>query len=246
MPPYNTRSAARQRALEPYKNAIVSSSATGKGTHIRWTYSSGEEVPSLSASSTVESEASFDRPATPDQDEDNKFQRSPTACSVEISDDSASSVVEDDTCRAAERALVERMFAELQQQKKVAEERVMQNHKLCDAAGGLDDYRNQQVRSNRPVNQSTGGIRNISGPKLPLGVTGFGRTGTWVVDDVWRPEFVSSTNRLPSIREFGEEQEVQSLLLSGVTQEDLRRGGSFGMLTPLPSFVTGNGDVRMR
>jgi len=65
MSPYNTRSVARKQALETYKNTIASPSATGKGTHIRWTYSSDEEVPTLSHSNSLESEDSFGRPGTP-------------------------------------------------------------------------------------------------------------------------------------------------------------------------------------
>jgi hypothetical protein len=238
MSPYNTRSAVRKQALEPYKNAIVSPSATGKGTHIRWTYSS-EEVPTLSHSSSLDSEASFDRPATPDQDEDDEYQRS---SSVEIPDEPSSPIVQDDRYSAAERAVMERMLTELQQQKVVVEERAWRR---SDGAKGPEHRHNLQVESNRPTNPRAEEVRTPLGPKLPLGIVGFGRSGTWVVDDVWRPEHAPSTNQLPSIRELEEEREVQNSLLN-ITQENLGGNAGFRTLTPLPSFVTGNEAAKTR
>lgn len=246
MPPYITRSVARKQALEPYKKAIVPPSPTGKGSHIRRSQPSDDEVPALTASNTLESEPSFDRPITPDQVEVEEFKRSPTACSVELSDESSSSIVTDDRHNVADRALAERMLADLQQQKRLNEER-------------LERHRGLQSKLNRFVNPRANEIaRSHSGPKLPTGVTGFGhRTGTWVVeDDVWRPDFTPSTNQLPSIREIGEEvqetqearqvQEVRNLPLNKVIQQDLSRGGVFRALTPLPSFVSGGGAMQTR
>ena len=237
MPPYNTRSAARKRALEripePYKNA------TGKGTNVRRTPTPYEQVPTLTASNTLESEPSFDRPVTPDQDEeDEEFQRSPTTCSVDLPDEpslpiASGSIVSDDSHRVADRALAERMLADLQQQKKVAEDR-------------LEHYRQLQVESNRQAGPRVN-VLSLPGPKLPVGVASFGRTGTWVNEDAWRPNPTLSTDQLPSIREVGEEEEVQNLLVTKITQKDLGgRGGIFRVLTPLPSFVTGNGVTRAR
>jgi len=238
MPPYNTRSAARKRALEqatkPYNDA------TGKGTNVRRTHTPGEEVPTLTASNTLGSEPSFDRPVTPDQDgeEDEEFQRSPTTCSIDLPEEPSSpivsgSTVSDDRYRAADRALAERMLAELQQKKRVVEDR-------------LQHYRILQVESNRPAGPRAK-VRSLPGPRLPVGVSAFGRTGTWVNEDVWRPNPTPSTDQLPTIREIGEEQEVQNPLVSKIIQEDLGSGGGvFRALTPLPSFVTGNGVTRAR
>ena len=126
------------------------------------------------------------------------------------------------------------MFAQLQEQKKAAEELMMKNRVLADASGSY--------RSANPKAQAY----NSHGPKLPPGVAGFGRNGTWIIDEMWRPEFAPSTDQLPSIRESGEEQEVQGSAISEVTQEDLGRGAGLRTLTPLPSFVTGDGAARMR
>lgn len=243
MPPYNTRSVARRRALELlepelHENTTVSPSATGKERHIRRTYSPDEEVPTLSTSNTLESEDYFDRPMTPDQGQDEEFQRSPTACSIEIPDEPAPPIVEDNKYYPAERAVVERMFAQLQEQKMAAEERMKKR--------GLDYECDLQLKSKQPANPRVREVHNPVGPKLPLGIVGLGRTGTWIVDDIWRPESVQSTSELPSVREFGEEREVQDLLSSKVTQEDLGRGATFKMLTPLPSFVTGDGAANTR
>ena len=238
MPPYNTRSAARKRALEraqdPYKNA------TAKGTNVRLTQTP-DEVPTLVASKTLESEPSLDRPVTPDQDdEDEEFQRSPTTCSTDLPDEPSSPIasgpiVTDDRYKAADKALAERMFADLQRHKRVAEDR-------------LQHYRTLQVESNRPAGPRAK-IRSLPGPRLPVGVVSFGRTGTWVNEDVWRPNPTPSTDQLPSIREIGEtqEEEVQNLLASKIIREDVGDGaGVFRMLTPLPSFVTGNGVTQTR
>lgn len=236
MPPYNTRSAARKRALErapePYKNAA------GKGTNVRRTQTP-EEVPTLTASNTLESEPSFDRPVTPDQDEeDEEFQRSPTACSIDLPDEPApsidnNSIVNDDRYMAADRALAERMLADLRQRKTVAEDR-------------LQHHRNLQVESNRPAGLRAK-VHNLAGPRLPVGVSSFGRTGTWVNEDVWRPNPTPSTDQLPTIREIGEEEEVQNLLVKKIIREDIGGAdGVFRALTPLPSFVTGNGAMRTR
>lgn len=232
MPPYNTRSAARKRALEqatkPYGNA----------TSVRRTHT--PEVPTPTGSKTVEPELPLDRPVTPDQDEeDEEFQRSPTTCSTDLPDEPSSPIVSipvisDHKRRAADRALAERMLADLKQQKRVAEDRLQYYHDL-------------QVESNRPTGPRAK-IHNLPGPRLPVGVVSFGRTGTWVNEDVWRPNPTPSTDQLPTIREVGEEeQEVQNLLVSKITQEDL--GGRvrvFGALTPLPSFVTGDGVTQTR
>ena len=235
MSPYNTRSAARRRALGIDENAVVSPSATGKGTHTRWTYSD-EVAPTLPTPTTREPEASFDRPMTPDQDEDEEFQRSPTTCSVEIPNEPTSHTAEDNRPNTGEQAVVGRMFAQLQEQKKAAEELMMRNRVLADASGSY--------RSANPKAQA----HDLHGPKLPPGVAGFGRNGTWIIDEMWRPEFAPSTDQLPSIHESGEEQEVQGqgLAISEATQEDLGRGAGLRTLTPLPSFVTGDGAARMR
>lgn len=244
MPPY-TRSAARRQALELYKNAVVSPSATGKGTHYRWTYSSDEELPTLSQSSSLETEASFDRPVTPDEDEDeeSQFQRSPTACSIELSEERESLIVEDHRYGSVERAVMERMLVQLKEQKRAVEERVARR---SEAAKALEHRNNLQPKSDRPDDSEAEEILNPVGPKLPRGIIGIGRNGTWVVDDVWRPKIVLSTNQLPSIRESGEGQEVQNVPLNKVIKEDLSRDPGLRKLTPLPSFVTGNGDVQMR
>ena len=189
MSPYNTRSAARNQTIAPYEDMILSPSATGMGTHIRWIYSSDEGVPALSHPGSLESEASFDRPVTPDQDEVEHFRRSPTACSIEIVNERGSPAVENHQCSPAERAFVVRMLAELQEQKKAIEELAART-----AA-------NAQPEPDRPVDL------NVEGPKLPIGVIGFGREGTWVVENTWRPDFTLSTDQLPTIRESGEEVE---------------------------------------
>jgi len=234
MSPYNTRSEVRRQALEPYTNAVVSPSATGQGIHIRWNYPPNEEIP------TFESEASTPHPTTPDQDGDSEFQRSPTACSIEITDERASPVVEDVEYSAADRAFAERMLAELKQQKEVVEEHAA---RLLDPAKAQGNHPNPQANSNRSGDSSTVGV--FSGPKLPVGVIGLGRTGTWVVDELWRPEIVPSTNQLPSVREAGEAEVVENPLPNDATQEDLgERDARLRMLTPLPSFV-GGGTVQM-
>ena len=174
---------------------------------------------------------------SPDQDEDEEFQRSPTACSIEISDERTPPTVEDHEPSAAERAVMERMLAQLQEQKKATEERA--------AAKALEFRNNPQPKSDRPTNKE---LLDPSRPRPPLGVTGFGRTGTWVAENVWRPTFVSSTDQLPSVREVGEEEEVQDLPLNDVEviQEDPGENPGFRMLTPFPSFVTGNGGAGMK
>ena len=173
---------------------------------------------------------------TPDQDEDEEFQRSPTTGSVEIPNEPTSHTAEDNRPNTGEQAVVGRMFAQLQEQKKAAEELMMRNRVLADASGSY--------RSANPKAQA----HNLRGPKLPPGVAGFGRNGTWIIDEMWRPEFAPSTDQLPSIHESGEEQEVQGqgLAISEATQEDLGRGAGLRTLTPLPSFVTGDGAARMR
>jgi len=235
MSPYNTRSAVRKQALEPYEgeNVTESPSATGKGTHIRWTYSSNE-VPTFAHSGSLEPGPSSNHPVTPDQGEDEEFQRSPTTCSTEIPDEQASYIAEDYGYSAGEQDIMERMLAQLQGQKKAAEERA--------AAKALEHHDDPQLMSDRSTNRE---LSNQPGPKIPLGVTGFGRTGTWVAENVWRPAFVSSTDQLPSVREFGKEEEVQDPPPNNVAREDPSRNPGFRMLTPLPSFVEGNGGVEM-
>ena len=208
MPPYNTRSAARKQALEPHENVVVSPSATGEGTHIRWIYPSSGEDPTLSQSNSLESD-SYDRPMTPDEDEDED---------------------EEEALRA-----VERMLAVLREQTMVIEERAA----MADAAKTQKHCNKLQPESR------TRGIRE--GPKLPLGVVGFGREGTWVVEDVWQPIIVPSTNQLPSVREFEEEQEAQASV-PNIPQQDLQVGKNrvSRTLTPLPSFVTGSGVGQMK
>jgi len=240
MPPYNTRSAARKRALEraqePYKNA------TGKGTNVQRTHTPDEEVPALTASNTLESESSSGRPVTPDQDEEvEEFQRSPTACSTDLPEEPTPSIVDDpmdadERYRAADQALAERMFTDLLQRKAVDEDR-------------LQYHRTLQVESNRPGGPRV--VPSLPGPKLPVGVSSFGRTGTWVNEDVWRPNPTPSTDQLPSIREIGEEKEVavvvQNPLVKRIIRQDIGGGdGVFRSLTPLPSFVTRNGVTQVR
>jgi len=235
MSSYNTRSATRRQVLESYTNAIVSPSATGKGILIRWAYSSNDESP------TLESESFTPRPVTPDQDGD-EFQRSPASSSIEITDERASPVVEDIEYSAADRAFAERMLLELQQQKEIVDERAS---RLLDPAKAQGNPLNPQASSNQSGDPGT--RRVLSGPKLPTGVIGLGRTGTWMVDEIWRPKFVPSTNQLPSVRESGEEEDVvENPPPNDVTQEDLGgRDTRLRLLTPLPSFVTGDGTVQM-
>ena len=234
MPPYNTPNLTNEYGFESYKNAIASPSATGEGIHTRWIYPPNEKIPTLSHSGSLDSEASFDRPVTPDQDEGEEFQGS----QIEIPDERASPIVEDYSYSPAERAVMKRMLARLQEQKRVVEERAA---RMADFVKAQERRNNLQPNSDRPGAEE---VTNLQGPKLPLGVVGFGREGTWVVEKAWRPSFVPSTDQLPSIREFEEEQVVQDPLLNNVTQEDLSsRKPDFRMLTPLPSFVTGNGGV---
>lgn len=194
MPSYNTRSAARKRALESCENAIASPSTTGKGANIRQTYSSNEEIPTISHSNTLESVTSFERPATPnqdeDEDEDEEFQRSPTTSSIDID------IAEDHQYSPADRAIIERMLAQLQEQKKVVEQRA------ADAARAFERRKKLQPKSGRP-GDPTQEVADLPGQKLPLGVARLGRTGTWVDEKIWRPNFVHSTTELPSIHEDG-------------------------------------------
>jgi len=223
MSPYNTRSAVRKQVLESYEdeNATVSPSATGKGTHIRLMYSSDEEA------LTLECGPSIDRTMTPDQDED---EQSSTVCSTEIPDERGSPIADDHESSVAERAIMERMLAQLQEQKNAAEER---------AAARAQEHHDNPQQDPRVME-----LPNPPGPRLPLGVTGFGRTGTWVAENIWRPTYVSSTNDLPSVREFGEVEGVQDSPPNNITQEVPGRNPGFRGLTPLPSFVNGDGGGR--
>ena len=302
MPPYNTRSAARKRALAPYENVVVNPPATEKGTRVGWVYStekgtpnlstpepgpsfgrqvtpdqgesmatvftpsgtgkgtrnrwihpSKEETPTLPTSNTPEPGPSFDRQVTPDQDdsEDDESRGSLSTCPTEISDH-------------AELAVAKRMADLLQQQGRHAVER-------------LQYYLSLQAQSDQPVN--TGAETQLPpiepqlpdiepqlpdigpqlpdiepqlpdigpqlppiGPQLPPGVTGFGRNGTWLVDDIWQPDAVPSTNQMPTIREHEEgqeEREERVQPVDAVVHRGPGRGRMLG-LTPLPSFVTGN------
>lgn len=240
MPPYSIRRGTRQTASELYENATISPSATGRGLHIRWTNPSDREVPALSAFSPLEPGASPDHTVTTDQEEDDEddeddedgeaeeFRRSPTACSVEIPHKPASPIVEETRHNTMDRATVTRMLTELGQWKRAAEERMRK---------GDQDYQ-RDLLSNKRANLKAKEVPNTYGPKLPVGVIGFGRTGTWIFDDLWRPDPVPSTSQLPSIQEPGEEQEVQDLLLGTGTKNDLGKGAGSRLLTPLPSFVT--------
>jgi len=180
---------------------------------------------------------SSDRPVTPDQDEDEELQRSPTACSVELPDEHTPPIVNDESHSAADRTLAERMHIDLQERKMAAEAR-------------LQHHRNLLSKSRRPANPRAEVARRPFGPKLPPGVVRITPTGTWVSDDndILRPGSAPSTTQLPSIREFGEEQMVQDLPPNPVAQENLSRGrgGVFRELTPLPSFVTRNGATQAR
>ena len=234
MPSYNTPNLTNEYDFEPYKNAIASPSATGEGIHTQQICPLNGKIPTLSHSGSLDSEASCDHPVTPDQDEGEEFQGS----QIEIPDERASPIVEDYSYSLAERAVMKRMLARLQEQKRVVEERAA---RMADFVKAQEHRNNLQPNSGRPRAEE---VTNLQGPKLPIGVIGFGREGTWVVEDVWRPSFVPSTDQLPSIREFEEEQVVQDSPLNNVTQEDLSsRKPDFRMLTPLPSFVTGNGGV---
>ena len=230
---YVSRSATPEQAPTPY--VTVSTSATGLGTHLLWVCPP-DEVPALSHPGSLESEVSFDRPVAPGQGEDEYFQRSPTTSSIETVDEQEPHVVENPPCSLAERAIVERGLLRLQEQKRTIEERAA---RMAAATKG-------QSEPDRPVN------RNIEGPKLPIGVSGFGREGTWVVEDLWQPIVTPSTDQLPSVREFGEEEEVE-VLLSNITQEEAQDlppndatqekptfNSRSRRLTPLPSFVSGN------
>jgi len=117
------------------------------------------------------------------------------------------------------------MLARLQAQKQSIEERAT---RLEYEAKVLQQLR---PKLNQPGNSAASEAQVVSGPKLPVGIIGFGRTGTWIADDNWRPEFIPSTNELPTIRRQGEEQEVQDSLLSKATEEDLSRNPDFRMLT---------------
>jgi len=211
MPRYNTRSVARQRAAAGH-------------------FSDSEQVPALSTAST-----SPHRPMTPDQDEDEieEFQRSPTACSVDLPDEPTPSTVNDESHSAADRTLVERMHLDLQERKIAAEAHLQHHRNLLS-----------NLKSNRPANPRADEEAHLPfGPKFPPGVIGFAREGTWVSDenDILRPESKPSTTQLPSIRGIGEvPHEVQDPPLNTVAQVHLSRGrgGVFRELTPLPSFVT--------
>lgn len=206
MPPYNTRSAARKRVPGPYENAIVSPSANGTGTHIRRTYPSPEEVPTLSNSGSAESKASSHRPVAPyrgeGEDKDEESQRPLPARSTKIANKRKAAIVVEE--RAAR----------------------MRAQPLPDQENDSGDER----------------ATNPKGQKLPPGIIGLGRQGTWIVGDARRP--TPSTDQRPSVREFGKEQEMQDqtaqgLPLTGATQKDLGGNPRSGRLTPLPSFVTG-------
>jgi len=204
MPPHNTRSAASKRAFAPHDNVTVS--------------------PSRSVS--LEPEVPLDQPVTPDEDEDERSWRSPSADLIETADEQDSLEVENHLCSLDERASTECILAQLQEQKRVIEA----------LAARMEDVTRGQPKPDQQVN------RNRVGPNLPVGVVGLGREGTWVVEDPWQPIFTPSTNQLPTVREFGEEQGLKDLPLNNVTQEDRipsnnphPRG-----LTPLPSFVSGN------
>lgn len=78
--------------------------------------------------------------------------------------------------------------------------------------------------------------KQLPGPKLPSGVTGLGPTGTWVVDDVWHADAVLSTDQMPSDRE----EEEHDTPIDEATQKGPASGQGVRLLTPLPSFVTGD------
>jgi hypothetical protein len=109
---------------------------------------------------------------------------------------------------------------------------------------------NHQPYPNRPEN-----ARVTLGPKLPAGVSRLGPHGTWVSDGFWRPDPVPSTTELPTIRQPWEEEEVVvevqaqvqaqvlPVPLNDVAQDGRYRDPRFRMLTPLRSFVTGDGSM---
>jgi len=219
MPSYNTRSATRKRTSAPHENVTVSPSGTGTETHIHPL----DEVPS--------NPGSLESPVTPDEDEDERSRRSPSVDSIDIADEQESLEVEEHLCSLEERTITEHMLDHSNVQKRATE----------TLAARMADTTEGQPKPNQPANH------NMVGPKLPRGVGGFGREGTWVVTDPWQSFLIPSTNQLPTVREPGEEQRVEDSPPNNVIQEDhipnsnpqignpRRRG-----LTPLPSFVSGN------
>lgn len=189
-----------------------------------------DEVPSNTG--PLESEAPFDRPVAPDEDEDERSRRSPSVDSIDIADEQESLEVEKLLCSLEERTITEHMLDHLNEQKRATE----------TLAARMADTTQGQPKPNQPAN------RNMVGPKLPRGVAGLGREGTWVVADPWEPFLVPSTDQLPTVRESGEEQRVESgSPPNNVIQEDHIPNSNPQIgnprprgLTPLPSFVSGN------
>ena len=166
----------------------------------------------------------FNRPATPDQDEDDESQRSPTPTPVEIPDEPTlpPSIVEDDGHGASDQAPTDREWGGLQQRRGAVEERMRQ-------------------RLDHPANPKTGvSKRNPPTQRLPPDVIGLSRTGTWIIDEKWRPDRYERTEYVPPVRE---PRKVQRSLVNEATQEDLGGGQGSRLLTPLPSFVTGDGSA---
>ena len=220
MTSYNTRSAARKRNFAPHEDVTVSPSTTGTGTHIHPL----DEVPS--------NPGSLESTVTPDEDEDKRPQRSPSVDSINIADEQDSLEVERHLCSLEGRTSTECLLNQSHEQKGTIEALTA---RMTDATKG-------QPKLGQPtVNH------DIVGPKLPGGVVGISREGTWIAKGPWELFLVPSTNQLPTVREFGEEERVEDLPPNNVTQQDRipnsnprvgnpRRRG----LTPLPSFVSGN------
>lgn len=167
-----------------------------------------------------------DRPQTPYSDDEGT---SSAGYSTEV-DEGAGTSLEVHTWDARDRSIIEREMARLESRKKLIEERAEQMRDVVKAQGGH-------------VAHTPEPIEPIIGPKLPVGIRGLGRNGTWVADTYWRSSPPKSTTELPTIREPLEEQEgphVQSFPVEEDTRERSDGHSGFGRLTPLPSFVTGD------
>lgn len=154
--------------------------------------------------------------------------------------------LEDPSYIEQERRIMEREMARLEGQK------IFITSRMEAEAIAYQQRVIHQPYPNPPAN-----ARVTSGPKLPAGVSRLGPNGTWVSDGFWRPDLVVSTTELPTIRQPWEEEEVvvqvqvqaqaqvQDLPvhLSDVTQDGRYRDPRFRMLTPLRSFVTGDGSM---
>jgi hypothetical protein len=214
MPPRTPRSSTRRQVAETNKDLTDSRSTTGKETRVRRAHPPYIRRPIIPDSHSFEFAHSSDRSETPHSDDEDGSQGYPTDQSTEISDADEGATTPRRVCTewsTTDQAIVERELARLEAQKRSIKERMSRMKNLVDSRRQHRNHEPEPTQLDRPV----------EGPKLPVGVLGFGRQGTWMHDDSWRPNAPTpSTTELPTARDprRRDEQEVEDLLFNGDSQ----------------------------